>query len=126
LIKKKEFDSATHFMNQEIIREQEEQKIVDSIILNDMLLQQQAKYLENQGHQKQIIAGHLMQSPTEKKIWDSADYFKMQAEQEKLREQLEIEARERLRMMQEAKSNSPSTAATKAGLPLKVHVNSGG
>jgi hypothetical protein len=122
--KKKDFDSATHFMNQEIIREQEDKKIVDSIVLNEVLFQQQAKYLENQGHQKQIIAGHLMQTPFEKKIWDSADYFKTQAEQEKLRAQLEIEASERLRLMEEARSKSPSTGAMKVSMPVKILVNS--
>lgn len=97
-------------MEEEIKQEQEEKKIVESVLLDEVLIQQQAKYLENQGLSKQTVAGHQMQAPNEKKIFDSADHFKGLAEQDRLREQLDFEAQEKLRLMQQANSKSPSNS----------------
>lgn len=109
-------------MEEEIKQEQEEKKIVDSVFLDEVLIQQQAKFLENQGLPKQTVAGHQMQAPNEKKIFDSADHFKTLAEQDRLREQLDFEAREKLRTMHEA--NSKSASNTGMRVPnTKLHVN---
>ena len=94
-MQKKDFDSATHFMHQEVLQEQEQKKIVDSAVLDEVLVQQHAKFLENQGHgSRQTVVSHTMQAPLEKKIFDSADHFLSIAEQERLREQLDIESKE--------------------------------
>lgn len=125
MIQKKDFDSATHFMNQEILQEQEQKKIVESAVLDEVLVQQHAKFLENQGHSsKQTVVGHVMQAPLEKKIFDSADHFLSLAEQEKLREQLDVESREKLRMLQETQSKSPTNAGLRGLIGQKTYVNS--
>lgn len=112
-------------MNQEILQEQEQKKIVDSAVLDEVLVQQQAKFLENQGHSsKQTVVGHVMQAPLEKKIFDSADHFLSLAEQEKLREQLDIESREKLRMLQETQSKSPTNVGLRGLIGQKTYVNS--
>lgn len=122
-MQKKEFDSATHFMHQEVLQEQEQKKIVDSAVLDEVLVQQHAKFLENQGHgSKQTVVSHTMQAPLEKKIFDSADHFLSLAEQERLREQLDVESKEQLRMMQEAQSKSPTNAGLKSLIGQKAYV----
>lgn len=109
-------------MQEEIRQEQQEKKILESALLDEVLIQQQSKYLENQGLPKHTVAGHYMQAPNEKKIFDSADHFKSLAEQDKLREQLDLEAREQLRLMQQANMNPPANSGLRVPTS-KMHVD---
>jgi len=99
---KTEFDSAEHFMKQEVLNRMKQ--------MDDIRIEQQAKYLENHSapqkqskNEKQV--GEII---TKKNHFDSAEYYLKKSEDERMYSKLEECTKEKLRQVEIKKAQEAS------------------